>query len=47
MSGGSSERDANADTVIPTGPEGHVAVTTVTPLAQWESAALKSSGVTS
>ena len=42
-SGGSSDSDENADTVIPTGP---AAVTTVTPLAHRASVALKSSGVT-
>ncbi len=44
MSGGSSESDENADTVMPSGP---AAVTTVTPLAQCERPARKSSGVTS
>src|SRR5581483_93467 len=41
-SGGSSDSDANDDTVMPVGPSGPVAVTTVTPLAHRESAARNS-----
>src|SRR5690349_20616864 len=41
-SGGSSESDANDETVMPVGPWGPVAVTTVTPLAQRDSAARNS-----
>jgi hypothetical protein len=44
ISGGSRETEANAETVIPTGPSSPVAVTTVTPAAKRLMASLKSSG---